>query len=480
MPTFAWGAAAPLFVAVALRASAPAYTAWAGFRLGMMTGAIYFAGTLYWTSSVMAQYGGISMPVAALLTALLVAYLSLYIGATAVLLGSSVKRFGVAGLWLAPVFWVTTEWMRGWLGLAFPWVPLGASQASVLPIAQLASVTGVYGVSFLVTLVSTAAAVVALSRRRQHLVGATGVIALVILVAAGGMWRIADGRLAKTGRVLRVGLIQGNIEQDQKWDAKFREPILSRYLRLSRESMLAGAQLVVWPEASTPFFLDRDSALAEPIRLLAAQARTPFVIGTDETDGKEIFNSASVIGADGRTAGTYRKIHLVPFGEYVPMKKLLFFVGPLVEAVSDFSPGVDATVLDVGNGAHAGVAICYESTFPSLTRAFAQGGAQLLLVITNDAWFGTSSAAYQHYQMGAMRAIETGRFLARAANTGITAAVDPYGRELVRAEMFQPLSVTADVRLLDGQTIYTRVGDLIAWLCAALTAAVVLVLRRSR
>lgn len=444
-----------------------------------MTGALYFAGTLYWTSSVMATYGGLAAPVAIALTGLLVAYLSLYIGTTAVLLGAAVRRFGVAGLWLAPAFWVTTEWVRGWIGGGFPWVPLGSSQGGVLPIAQLASVTGVYGLSFLVALVSTAAAVLALSRKRQHLFAAAGVFGLVVIVAAAGMTRIADGRLATSGPVLRVGLIQGNIEQDMKWDPKYREPILSRYLRLSRETMLAGAQVVVWPEASTPFALERDSALSEPIRVLAKQARTPFVIGTDEFSGNEIYNSASVIGADGRTSGTYRKIHLVPFGEYVPMKKLLFFVGPLVEAVSDFSPGLEASLLDLGEGRKAGVAICYESTFPSLTRAFANGGAQLLMVITNDAWFGNSSAAYQHYQMGAMRAIETGRFLVRAANTGITAAVDPYGRELMRAEMFQPVSITADVRLLDGQTIYTRCGDVIAWLCAVLTAAVIVALRRA-
>ena len=465
-------------MAVALRATAPAYTPWASFRLGLMTGAVYFACTLYWTASTMATYGGIMLPVAALLTGLLVAYLSLYIGAAAVLLGASVRRFGVAGLWLAPVFWVATEWSRGWVGGGFPWVPLGSSQGSVLPIAQLASVTGVFGLSFLIALVGTAAAVLALSRKRQHVMGAAAVFVLVALVAGGGMVRLADGRLATSGRVLRVGLVQGNIDQDMKWDPKYREPILSRYLRLSREAMLAGAQLVVWPEASTPFFLDRDSALAEPIRTLAKQARTPFVIGTDEFAGDQIYNSASVIDSNGQTTGVYRKIHLVPFGEFVPMKKLLFFVGPLVEAVSDFSPGTDPAVLDLGNGMRGSVAICYESTYPTLTRAFANGGSQLLMVITNDAWFGNSSAAYQHFQMGAMRAIETGRFLARAANTGITAVVDPYGRVVSQAEMFQPVSLTADVRLLDGQTIYTSTGDLIAWLCAALTAAMVVVLRR--
>ena len=477
-PTFAWGALAPVFVAVALRATAPLYTPWAGFRLGLMTGWVYFSCTLYWTVSVMTTYGGLPTPVAILCAGLLVGYLSLYVGAVAVLLGGAVRRFGISGMWLAPVFWVALEWARGWIGGGFPWVPLGSSQGSVLPIAQLASVTGVYGVSFLVALVGTAAAVVGLSQRRNQLIASAAVVLLVVVVAAAGMMRLADSRLSTSGRVVRVGLIQGNVAQDQKWDAAFREAILTRYLRLSREALLSGAQLVIWPEASTPFFLDRDSALAAPIRALAAQARVPFVIGTDEYDGRLIYNAASVVGADGKARGSYRKIHLVPFGEFVPLKKLLFFVGPLVEAVSDFSPGTDPAVLDLGNGMRGSVAICYESTYPTLTRAFANGGAQLLMVITNDAWFGDSSAAYQHFQMGAMRAIETGRYLARAGNTGITAVVDPYGRVVAQADMFQATALAADVRLLDDRTIYTRTGDMIAWLCAALTLMVAVVLRR--
>lgn len=478
LSTFAWGAVAPLFVAVALRATAPRYTPWTTFRLGLMTGWVYFSCTLYWTVTVMTTYGGLSLPLAIVVAGLLVGYLSLYVGAVALLLGASVRRFGVSGLWLAPVFWVALEWARGWIGGGFPWVPLGSSQGGVLPIAQLASVTGVYGLSFLVALVSTAAAVVGLSRKQNQLIGVAAVAALVVVVAGAGMMRLADARLVTSGRVVRVGLVQGNVEQDAKWDAKYRDAIVSRYLRLSREAMLSGAQVVIWPEASAPFFFDRDSVLAQPIRTLAAQARTPFVIGTDEFDGTRIFNAAAVIGADGQTRASYRKMHLVPFGEYVPLKKLLFFVGPLVEAVSDFSPGTESTVLDLGNGMRAGVAICYESTYPTLTRAFANGGAQLLLVITNDAWFGNSSAAYQHFQMGAMRAIETGRFLARVANTGITAVVDPYGRVVSQAAMFQPVSLTADVRLLDDRTIYTRMGDLVAWLCAALTVVMAVVLRR--
>lgn len=485
VPGFAWAALAPLVVAVALRVSAPRYTAWAAFRLGMATGVLFFAGALYWTVAVMTTYGGLPAAVAIGASSLLVLYLSLYVGLFAALVGSAVRRFGVAGVWLAPLFWVGAEWLRGALFGGFPWVPLGSSQSTVLPVAQLASIAGVHGVSLLVALVSTAAAVVALTRRRAHLAGSAAVFVLLVIVCVTGASRLSAHALTSAGTPMRVGLVQGNIPQDQKWDDRYRDAIIARYVGLSRAAIVDGAEVVVWPEASTPFFLNRDSALSAPMRALAAETRTPFVIGTDEVNaaGTEIFNAAGVIRADGQLGNSYQKIHLVPFGEYVPLKRLLFFIGPLVQAVSEFTPGTEPTVLDLGNGVRAGVAICYESIYPALTRDFASRGANLLMVITNDAWFGTSSAAFQHYEMGVMRAIETGRYLVRAANTGITAAVDPYGRVLVRAGMFEALSVTADVRLInstDGRTIYARTGDLAGWISTAVTLVMALALRRRR
>lgn len=482
VPGFAWAALAPLFVAVALRASAPRYTAWSAFRLGMVTGVVFFAGALYWTGAVMTTYGGLPTAIAVGASTLLVLYLSLFVGAVAVMVGSAVRRFGVAGVWLGPVFWVCAEWVRGGLLGGFPWVPLGSSQSTVLPVAQLASVTGVHGVSLLVALVGAAAAVVALTRRRHHLVAAGGALLLLVVVGVAGALRVSASALTAAGTPVRVGLVQGNIPQDEKWDDRYRDAIIARYMGLSRNAIAAGAQVVVWPEASTPFFLNREVVLSAPLRAMAAELRTPFVIGTNaaNADGSEIYNSASVIRADGRLGDSYSKMHLVPFGEYVPFKKVLFFIGPLVQAISDFTPGTQATVLNLGNGIRAGVAICYESTYPSLTRAFANNGANLLMVITNDAWFGTSSAAFQHYEMGAMRAIENGRYLVRAANTGITAAVDPYGREVVRSEMFEALSVTADVRLLEQRTIYSRTGDLAGWISTAITLVMALAFRRRR
>lgn len=449
--------------------------------LGLLAGVVYFAGTLYWVVGVMTTYGGLPAVVAFLVGALLVAYVAIYPALFALMVARAVRAFGVKGVWLAPCFWVAAEWVRSSFGGGFPWVLFGTSQARVVPVVQLASIAGVYGLSWLLALVGAAAAAVALSRRRVHRVGAALVATVVVLVAVGGAMRVRSGALTSGGRPLRVGLIQGDVEQDVKWDQRFRDPIMQRHLDLSRQVLAEGAALVVWPESSTPFYFDVEAARAEPVRRLAAETKTPFLIGTDEFErtpaGDRLYNSAVLVGPDGRSRSSYRKMQLVPFGEFVPMKRLLFFVGPLVQAVSDFTPGNEPHVFDV-DGYHVSVAICYESVYPWIARAFVQRGSELLATVTNDAWFGRSSAAYQHFEQGALRAVEEGRYVIRAANTGITGAVDPYGRPLVETPLFKLTAVTVDVRLLTGRTIYNRIGDVIAWLSLAVTAWVVWATRR--
>jgi apolipoprotein N-acyltransferase len=264
--------------------------------------------------------------------------------------------------------------------------------------------------------------------------------------------------------------VQGNVAQGQKWNPAFRDVILSRYLDLSRRVIGSGAGLVVWPEASTPFIFNLEGGMAQPIRRLASESRTPFLIGTDELERRDghdaYYNAAVLVGTDGRSRASYKKMWLVPFGEYVPFKRILFFVGPLVEAVSDFSAGDEPVVFDL-DGHRISVAICYESIAPWISRAFVHRGSQLLATITNDAWFGRSSAAYQHFEQGAIRAVEEGRYVVRAANTGISGAVDPYGRVTQRTPLFETTTAVVDVRLLDGRTIYSYIGDVVAWASAA-------------
>jgi apolipoprotein N-acyltransferase len=329
----AWAALAPLIVAVTLAAREGA-SALRITLLGIVTGIVYFTGTLYWIGGVMAAHGGLSPVVAYGLMFGLALQLALFVGGFAWLLGRGVRRFGMTGVWLAPWLWVAAEWLRAWLGWDFPWVLLGSSQATVVPVVQLASVTGVYGLSALVALVGTAAAALALSQRAADRRGARIVAAQLAIVRVEGSWRAGRSALNREGTAIRVGLLQGNVPQDAKWNPEFKDAILERYVALSRQAIGGGAQIVLWPEASTPFYFDLDDTLAAPIRRLAAQARVPFLIGTDEfergSNGQpnRYYNTAVLVGTDGRSQATYRKVRLVPFGEYVPFKRLLFFVGP--------------------------------------------------------------------------------------------------------------------------------------------------------
>jgi apolipoprotein N-acyltransferase len=247
--------------------------------------------------------------------------------------------------------------------------------------------------------------------------------------------------------------------------------ILDRYLQLSKQAADAGAQFIMWPESATPFYFENDLA-GGLVRGLARDLGIPLLLGSDEAedaDPPRHYNSAFMLDTHGATAAVYRKIHLVPFGEYVPFQRLLFFVGPLVEAVSAFSRGTRVTMLPV-QGHMISTAICYEVTYPAVARQAVLNGSELLTTITNDAWYGESSAAFQHFEMAAMRAIEQGRYLARAANTGISGVIDPYGRVLVRTNLFETEAVVAEARFVQSRTIYAAIGDTVAFVSLAVTA----------
>jgi len=486
-PALAWIALTPLLVALAgasVRQS---------FALGLLTGIVYFTGTLYWITRVMAVYGDLQWWVAVLINALLVAYLALFPAIFALIVRRIVVAHGPAAVMAAPLVWVTAELGRTYFLTGFPWVLLGYSQSPVLPIAQLASVFGVYGVSMLVAAVSAALALIAVGPPKAgpyvplgRYVPLCVVLLALAVVAVWGSRRAAGREWTHTGDPIRVGLIQGNVDQGQKWDPARASAIFHEYLRMTREAIAQGAQFVLWPESSTPFYFEEDRPGAEMVRAIARDARVTILFGSDQVDWRvegnkkipdKYYNSAFVVRPDGTTAGAYRKMHLVPFGEYVPLKELLFFAAPLVEAVGPFSAGVDPTLLPV-NGHPVSVAICYEVVYPNLIRQFVVRGSELLTTITNDAWFGSTSAPYQHFAQASMRAIEEGRYLVRSANTGISGIVDPYGHVVAETRIFEPAVVVGEARFLQHSTFYARHGDIVAYASAVMTLALVVVSRR--
>jgi apolipoprotein N-acyltransferase len=450
------------------------------FSLGLISGIAYFVGTTYWTGSVMRQYGDLQSVVATALMLALAAYLALYPALFALILQRLVARFGIRGLLLAPAVWVATEFGRGYLFTGFPWVNLGYSQATVLPVAQLASVCGVWGLSALVALVSTALVLLVFDRTRVRWWLAAAAAAAVVVTAAWGSARLSDSALTREGVPLRIGLVQGNVAQDEKWNQARAGAIVQDYLDLTRRVAGRGARFILWPESALPVFFEEEPLVSAAVRQVAVETGSTLLVGSDQierTAPVRYFNAAFLIDPAGTVAAVYRKVHLVPFGEYVPAKRLLSFAGPLVQAVSDFSEGDRVVMLPVA-GHTASTAICYEVVYPDLAREATRVGSQLLTTITNDAWFGRSSAAWQHFEMASLRAVEQGRYLARAANTGISGIVDPYGRVLVRSALFEQAALTGDVRFLTSRTIYARTGDVFAFACVVATLAALLLTMR--
>jgi apolipoprotein N-acyltransferase len=474
-PAFGWIALTPLLVALS------GATLRRAFLLGLATGVIYFTGTLYWITGVMAVYGGLQTWVAVLINAGLIAYLALFPALFALITRRIVMAYGRSALMAAPVVWVATELGRNYI-TSFPWELLGYSQVTVLPIAQLASLFGVYGLSMLVAAASAALAFAAAGPPQGPVryMPAAGALMIVLAIAVWGSRRVAASEWTRAGEPIRIGMIQGNVDQAQKWDVKRASAIFQDYVNLTRQAIREGAQLVLWPESSTPFLFEENLPAAAVVRTLAQQARVPIVFGSDQIErGRpdRFFNSAFLVRADGTTGGVYRKMHLVPFGEYVPFQRLLFFAAPLTEQAGTFSPGLNPELLPV-DGHRLSVAICYEVVYPDLVRQFVAGGSELLTTITNDAWFGQTSAPVQHFQQAAMRAIENGRYLVRSANTGISGIVDPYGRVLAQTPIFESAVLVGEARFLRTSTFYSRHGDVLAYASALATAALLVLARR--
>ena len=446
----------------------------------MAAGVVYFVGTVYWTGSVLSTFGGLSGILAAIAMLLLALYLAIYPAIFSVILARLVARGGAPALLLAPPAWVAAEFARGYVFGGFPWVPLGNSQVTVLPVVQIASIFGVYGVSLLVAIVNAAIAFALLEagRMRIKVVAATAV--LLVAVAAWGTWRIADNSLTRQGTPLRVGLIQGNIAQEDKWNPREARRIFTTYIAMTRDVVRRGAQYVMWPESSTPFTFGEGSAGDQQVRLLAQEVGVPILIGSDEivhTNPPASYNSAFQVGPDGRTAAVYRKMHLVPFGEFIPLQQWISFVAPLVKRLMPFSEGQSSVMLPVGEH-RASTSICYEVVFPALVRDAVNMGSELLTTITNDGWYGNSSAPFQHFELASMRAIEHGRYLARAANTGISGVVDPYGRVVARSGIFEQVGMVEEVRFLSARTVYARIGDIVVYASMVITIVALIAVRR--
>lgn len=453
------------------------------FASGFACGFAFFAGVLYWLNIVMMTYGGLALIYSLIAYIFLVSYLSLYFGVATWLACRCLNLFQLPYLVTLPFIWVATEYLRGFLLTGFPWALLGYSQQDFSAAIQSADVTGVYGVSFLLVAVNCVLAWVIQSPRDKKVwLGVAVVVAMAISHIGYGYYRLSDD-LDRRAEQLNVALIQGNIEQNQKWDPGYRSANVEKYVRLSRQGAEKKAELIVWPEAATPFYLQENSPSAAKVKKLPRQTGSYYLIGSPAYEGSSAetaryFNSAYLLDREGHFVGRSDKVHLVPFGEYVPLARVLSFIDKLVVGVGDFSPG-QVQPLSLAHG-NLGVLICYEVIFPELARAYAAGGSGLLVNLTNDAWFGRSAAPYQHLGMARFRAIENRVWLARAANTGISGFISPSGKVVQASPLFQDAVINGTVGLGAGFSFYTRFGDVFAWGCLAASAVIIFALGRQR
>jgi apolipoprotein N-acyltransferase len=466
----AWICLIPLLFAI--RDKAPAKAS----LLGLVFGLTAYIGILYWTVYPVSVYGGISVALAVVFMLLLVSYISLYLGLFAAFVAWTRARLGLSAFVSAPIAFVFLEYLRSFFITGFPWGLIGQSQLPWLTLMQVLDITGVFGVSFVVVAVNAALflAIEHLARRsgRFPLVETAVSALLVAVLVIYGVFAIKrEQAIMRAGTPVEVALVQPNIRQDLKWDPNFQEESMRIY-----EDMTLGAaphkpSLVVWPETATPFFFQNHPIFRPRVEELPRRVGAPLLFGTpayeDESGTIKYYNRAYLLSEDGNILGQYDKIHLVPFVEYVPMRWLFFFVDKLAKgAAGDFSKGTitDPIITDIGP---VGTLICYEAIFPESARIFARNGACLLVNITNDAWFGTTSAPYQHFSMARMRSIETRLFLVRAANTGISTIVDPTGKDEIRTDIFTRTVALGEVIPKSRLTFYTRFGDVFAKLITA-------------
>lgn len=448
------------------------------FFLGWLAGFFYFLFTVSWVVNSMHNYGKVPLLISYLLMILLVLYLGLFVGIFSFLreiLGSTNLPVIIA----SPFIWTALEYIRAHILTGFPWASLGYTQYRFLPIIQISDITSVYGVSFLIVMVNEVAADVILriinkrwvrlSFRDLWPILLTG--SLFVLVLLYGYMRLGEDT-GTNGKRLKAAMIQGNIEQDKKWDERYRLETVEIYKRLTREASMSGPDIIIWPEAATPFFFLKEEGYREEVRRLVQESHKFLLFGAPdirERNNKiELLNSAFLLSPAGDIISRYDKIHLVPFGEYIPLSRLLFFIEKMVVGIGDFVPGDKYTVMEA-KGHKFGVVICFEVIFPDLVRRFVADGAEFMITLTNDAWFGVSSAPYQHFSMVVFRSVENRVPFVRAANTGISGTIDSYGRIRKTTGIFIEDKVIDEITLRNKTTIYTEYGDIFAYFSVIIT-----------
>ncbi len=455
----------PLLFALTQQHSEPS------FGIGLVMGLTLYGSTFFWIAwaTLPGALGAI-------------AFLALYLGLFALIFRFVLQRWGLIVLWAFPFFWTAMEYLRSLGQLAFPWTSICYSQTEYLPLIQFASLTGPYGVSFWLAIINVVI-FWTLCRWRRGKYVLFFLVPLFLFPYAYGKRAIPENPLPGD---LKVTIIQPNIDPDVKWDSRFIEHNFDVLIDRTREIEPENTDLVIWPETATPCYLVRQRNYYQRVRNLVDELGVPLLTGSlDYTDldneQNKYFNSAFFFVPDRPGIQQYSKMKLVPFSEKIPYDEKISFLQKINMGEADFTPGQDWTIFHHPRGKFAAL-ICFESIFPQLAREFCRRGAEFLVIITNDGWFGKTTAPFQHAQIAVFRAIENRIGIARCANTGVSMVIDPFGRVRNRTAIFVERTVTAGLSLRRGSTFYNRYGEWLSWACVGVTAVFLIVgsFRRKR
>ncbi|WP_319543926.1 apolipoprotein N-acyltransferase [uncultured Pseudodesulfovibrio sp.] len=447
-------------------------TSWEkALKYGWLAGTLAATGCYYWMVIPVQIYGGLPWFIALPCPILLAAFMGIYFGLFSLGLYHAGKQIdGIPLCLLAGFSWATMEMLMGTLFSGFPWINLSSAFASWPFAIQGASVFGAYGLSGVFAML--AVALLLYSTYKSTLWFAVG---LTVSLAVFGFYRVTTFETGSAN--FSVSLIQGNVDQGKKWVPAYQAETVKKYSGLTLEAMRTHKPvLAIWPETAMPFYLQNMTPLRKGVEILAREANVNIITGSPAyhvTDMKKnsyvLYNRAWLMDATGRTIQHYDKEHLVPFGEYMPFEEWVPFE-KLVQAAGNFLPGSDNQPLKV-NGVALGVLICYEAIFPELAQAQVERGANILVNISNDAWFGDTSAPQQHLNLSIMRSVEQGRWLARSTNTGVSAFIDPVGRIAAMGTQFEAESLSLSIAPLNETTLYHRIVGWLSFFIYGMTIA---------
>lgn len=424
------------------------------FLAGTLTGITGYLGIIYWVVVAMNRYGGLDIFTSISIMLLLVLYVSFYIGVFCYSICFLESRLSVPFFLSAPCVWVLLEYIRDFLLTGFPWALIAYSQYNFLPFIQITSITGVYFISFMVVSINCILQFL-WTKKRIPIIYTIIVGILFLLSLLYGFNRL---RTEDNVRMLNTSIIQGNFSQDIKWDDSSKAKTIKKYYQLTLENS-KDTHLVIWPETAMPFAFNTGKEISDLIRLLPSIMKTNLLFGTVyRDDAGRYYNSAYILNEAGETAGIYNKVHLVPFGEYTPLLDYIPFLSKITAAGGNFTAGsshepIKTTIGDIG------VLICFEGIFPKISNETVRKGAQVLVNITNDAWYDRTSAPFQHLSFYVFRAIETDRYLLRSANTGISAIIDPRGRIKEKTPIFEEAVLKGKFGMKSEKTFYLIYGD---------------------